>query len=183
MFDTLASLPATNNALPNTTLLSTLPTYLPGPTFNAPTNLAAHDLTRHIHVHPTLNFGSLLGLSLKFCPWPRYTTSAFIDKTISWGMRKDLYNKCAYTSFENNDFDPYLYSASNHPPPEKLVPTELKRCIDDFATALQSLFKKWHSPSNLLPHQRQCLETLHSSCDLVVCHTDKSLGPALLEHN
>jgi len=41
-------------------------------------------------------------------------------------MRKDLFNKCAYTGLKNDDFDPYLYSPSNRPPPEKLVPTELK---------------------------------------------------------
>jgi len=98
-------------------------------------------------------------------------------------MRKDLLNKCAYAGLEDDDFDPYLYSPSNCPPPEKLVPIELKKHIDDFATALCSLFKKCRSPSNLLPHQWHCLEILCSSCDHVVCHTDKNLGPALLEHN
>jgi len=60
---------------------------------------------------------------------------------------------------------------------------ELQARIDSFATALHTAFRKKRSPSNLLPHQRHCLDLLSKCPDLVVIKTDKNLGPAIIERN
>jgi len=149
--------------------------------YQHPSNLSCHDLTHHTYAIPPPNFRALLGLGLKFIPRPRYTTSTIIKKSIAQ-ICKDLFNKCIYAG-SNDTYDPYLYAPSNRPPPKHLVPSELKNRIDSFASALCNLYCKRHAPSNLLPHQWHCLDTLSMHPDLLVMKTDKNLGPALLERN
>jgi len=161
----------------NATLhLSDLPAWF---YYQHPSNLSCHDLTRHTYAIPPLNFRALLGLGLKFIPRPRYTTSTIIKKSID-RIRKDLFNKCLYAG-SNDTYDPYLYAPSNRRPPEHLVPSELKNRIDSFAAGLRTLYRKRRAPSNLLPHQRHCLDTLSTCTDIMVVKTDKNLGPAILE--
>jgi len=74
-----------------------------------------------------------------------------------------------------------LYARSNSKAPEHLVASELKNRIDKFSTALQRLFHKQQSPSNLLPHQQACLRSLRTNPELIVCKTDKNLGPAIMD--
>jgi len=74
-----------------------------------------------------------------------------------------------------------LYARSNRPAPAHLVTSELKNRIDKFSAELWRLFRKRRSPSNLLPHQRECLTELRNNPELAICKTDKNLGPAIIE--
>ncbi len=103
-----------------------------------------------------------------------------IKSTVS-RLRHDLFNQFVYAGAEDDDYDPHLYARSTRAPPTHLVSEELKRRVDDFESALRHLFIKRRSPSNLLPHQRNCLESLRNCPDLMVCKTDKNLGPAIIE--
>ncbi len=108
--------------------------------YQRPANLLPHDLTRRMDILPPLNFRSLLGLGMKFIPRPRHTTSTILEKSFT-RLCKDLFNRCVYADGDN-EYDPYLYASSNHLPPEKLVPLELKRRIDSFTSALCTTFTK-----------------------------------------
>ena len=101
--------------------------------------MSAHDLTQHTYMQPPLNFRSLLGLGLKYCPQPMFTTHKQINKTINC-LRKDLFNQCIYAGGEDDNYDPYLYAPSNRQPSEKLVPKQLKERIDAFASTLRQSF-------------------------------------------
>jgi len=126
-----------------------------------------------------LNFRSLHGLGLKFIPRPSYTNSQIIENTIK-RFQKDLYNCCIYAGGDDK-YDLYLYAPSNQEPTKKLVPLKLQWRINMFASTLCMLYMKKRSPSNLLPHQQHCLDLLTNSPNLVICHTDKNLGPAIME--
>jgi len=74
-----------------------------------------------------------------------------------------------------------LYARSNSKAPEHLVASELKNRIDKFSTDLRRIFRTRRSPSNLLPHQRACLRELRTNPELIICKTDKNLGPAIMD--
>ena len=103
-----------------------------------------------------------------------------VEKTIS-RLRRDLFNRFVYAGADGDEYDPNLYARSTRAPPTHLVSQELKDRIDNFESELRQLFKRRKSPSNLLQHQRNCLETLRNCSDLMVCKTDKNLGPAIIE--
>jgi len=141
--------------------------------------MSTHDLTRHTYTQPPLNFRSLLSLGLKYCPQPMFTTHEQIETTIN-RFRKDVFNQCIYAGGDD-EYDPYLYAPSNQQPSEKLIPNELKERINAFASSLQKLFLKKRAPSNLLQHQHNYLHELRNNPELIVCRTDKNLGPAIIE--
>jgi len=146
--------------------------------FQRPSNLACHNLTT-TH-QPPLNFRALLGLGLSFCPRPFFTSNNNLNQMLE-RLRTDLYNRYVYAGDNNDSYDPKLYERSNRKPPAHLVATELTTRIDNFNQALRSLFTKHRSPSNLLRHQRYCLESLRHNPHIMVCRTDKNLGPAIID--
>jgi len=147
--------------------------------FQRPSNLACHNFTS-AHLPPP-NFRSLLGLGLTFCPRPPFTSNKNIEKTIT-RLRQDLTNRFVYAGDDSDkDYDPTLYARSDRKTPTHLLSLELANRIDNFGTALRKLFLKWHSPSNLLPHQQYVLHSLRNSPHIMACKTDKNLGPALID--
>jgi len=145
--------------------------------FQRPTNLTSHNLCT-VH-QPPPNFRSLLGLGLNFCPRPLFSNKEILSSTIA-RFRRDLYNRFAYAG-EESHYDSMLYARSNRAAPEHLVASELKNRINNFSSALHRLFRKKQSASNLLPHQRACLRSLRTNPELIVCKTDKNLGPAIMD--
>lgn len=154
--------------------------------FNRPTNMAFHDLTTK--EHPPKNLRSLLGLSLKFIPTPRYNVpwSYYSDKTLP-RMNRDLRIK-AYMADKINDddednFNARLYVRSNWEPPEHLFPfpRELPRRIKAFESHLRRTVKPEPGNKNLLPHQRRALNYLRNQTTFLVVQCDKNLGPAVIE--
>lgn len=139
--------------------------------FNRPTNMAFHDLTTW--KKPPRNLRSLLGLSLKFIPNPKYNLSwaDYEEKTLP-RFERDLKIKTfmAEKLHEDPDSDasdecnPHMYVKSEWLPPEKVFPfpKELPRRIKTFKSELKKLVQKRRAKSNLLPHQKKALRYLRT---------------------
>ena len=83
--------------------------------FDRPHNMAFHDLTTT--AQPPRNLRSLLGLGLKFCPTPRFSTNCVADTFLRF--HHDLFCKIFYTGKpfdEDNDYDPKMYINPNWTP-------------------------------------------------------------------
>ena len=155
--------------------------------FSRPTNLAFHDLTRDLK--PPKNLRSLLGLSLKFIPNPRYNVPWKAYKTIILPrFDTDLRVKTFFAT-ENpvddgsQNYNPRMYIRSGWRPPEHIAPTpkEIPRRLNTFENQLHSLVKKQSCGSNLLPNQRLALRSLRNQDIFLVVQCDKNLGPAVIE--
>ena len=146
-----------------------------------PKNLAAHDLT-NLHKPPP-NYQSLLGLGLSFIPRPKWTTYR-ISETLN-RFKKDLYTRvehCALIKKDNNDeYDPKLHKKSTRTISDKRMPTEILTRFKTFSREIKKLYRKRQAAPNLTASQLQCLETLRTSQDIMVCSTDKNLGPAIID--
>jgi hypothetical protein len=160
--------------------------------FNRPTNMAFHDLTSK--ATPPNNLRSLLGLSLKFIPNPRYNVpwDHYQDTTLP-RLVNDLKVKAYMASKFSDDaeddnavdeFNPRMYIRTGWTPPEHLFPfpKELPRRLHAFEAKIKQLVQLRKCRSNLLPHQRVALDYLRNQVDLLVVQCDKNLGPALIEH-
>jgi hypothetical protein len=150
--------------------------------FARPTNLAFHDLTEN-KIAPT-NIRSLLGLGLKFCPTPRYTTSAKdIEKTLE-RMERDLYLKVHFagTVRQDNDINMRMYVKSTFRPDFRLIPWKVRSRMRTFKAKILALFKKHQGKKNLLAFQRNALSNIKTDQRLLVVQCDKNLGPAIITH-
>jgi hypothetical protein len=161
--------------------------------FNRPTNMAFHDLTSK--ATPPNNLRSLLGLSLKFIPNPRYNVpwNHYQDTTLPRPVN-DLKVKAYMASkFSNeaedddavDEFNPRMYIRTGWTPPEYLFPfpKELPRRLHAFEAKIKQLVQLQKCRSNLLPHQRVALDSARNQVDLSVVQCDKNLGPALIERD
>ena len=120
--------------------------------------MAFHDLTTTIP--PPKNLRSLLGLSLKFIPNPRYNVpwDHYHDTTIPRLVQSLKVKIFFATQWANNDdnndadYNPRMYSPTGWVPPEKLspFPKELHRRLQQFQTLLKTMVKRQKSRSNLL---------------------------------
>ena len=170
-----------------------LATMEPWAYFNRPTNMAFHDLTST--TNSPKNLRSLLGLSLKFIPNPRYNVAwKHYETTTLPRLVNDLKVKAFMaTKFEDeaeeedadDDYNPRMYIRTGWTPPEHLFPfpKELPRRLRNFETAIKSMVQLKKCRSNLLPHQRVALDYLRNQTDLLVVQCDKNLGPALIERS
>ena len=157
--------------------------------FNRPSNMAFHDLTSKIN--PPKNLRTLLGLSLKFIPCPRYNTPWATYENITFPRLNHDFRIKAYLADrldpteedDDNPFNSRLYVRSEWNPPDHLYPfpRELPRRIHAFQTFLQGVITRSKSKPNLLPHQRHALDYLRSQTSLLVVQCDKNLGPAVIE--
>ena len=59
----------------------------------------------------------------------------------------------------------------------------LKTRLENFFTHMKTTFHKRHVNPNLLMFQRQILNDLRDSKDLLIVMTDKNLGPAVIERD
>ena len=153
--------------------------------------MAFHDLTTRIQ--PPKNLRSLLGLSLKFVPNPRYNVPWKVyESTILPRLTNDLKVKafmaCKIADDDDDEDDGYnkrMYVRTGWTPPEHLFPfpKELPRRLQTFSTAIKSLVRRRKCPSNLLPHQRNALDYLRNQKELLVVQCDKNLGPAVIERD
>jgi hypothetical protein len=143
--------------------------------FCRPDNMACHNLCTI--KTPPLNYRALLGLSLKFCPTPKYSSyniSVYCDR-----FRNDLYTK-AFMGLSDKPI-PRLYQKSTWKPPIKLINATLQRRTDTFIAHLRRMFVKRKCKSNLLPYQRNILKILIENKDFLVINADKNLGPCIIE--
>jgi hypothetical protein len=141
--------------------------------------MSCHDLTSTIK--PPKNFKALLGLGLNFCPTPRYTTYD-LKKTLE-RLQNNLYNHYLYhrESEKEKKFDPRYHIVSTNFPDWWRVHLEIRARYVLFKTKLKSIFKKRRARSNLLRHQTDLLRFLIKQDQLIICSTDKNLGPCIIE--
>jgi hypothetical protein len=145
--------------------------------FTRPTNLACHNLCTI--KQPPLNFRSLLGLGLNFCPRPRYTNFNITKETSRFTT--DIYTKAFMA--DKDKAPPRLHLRSGWTPPLHLVNNSLQRRTGVFLMRTKRLFQKRKVRSNLLPHQRFLLRELRNNKDFVIIQADKNLGPCILERD
>ena len=149
--------------------------------FDRPHNMAFHDLTTT--AQPPRNLRSLLGLGLKFCPTPRFSTNCVADTFLRF--HHDLFCKIFYTGKpfdEDNDYDPKMYINSNWTPEDWQIPPSAVRRYNKFRMHNTHIFKKRRVPSNLLKNQLLSLKYLQNQSEFLIVQCDKNLGPAIIEH-
>ena len=150
--------------------------------FVRPANPSFHDLRSNKDTPIPYHIKSLLGLSLKFCPTPRFTHNNTCISTTLQRHQRDLWLKNYFANNHLDDnFNPRLYSKSSWMPPEWKINKELQRRFKEFEVNYKILFKKRHGVSNLLPSQRIALQLLQKSTSLIVVHCDKNIGPSIIE--
>jgi hypothetical protein len=145
-----------------------------------PRNAACHNLCTRLKPPPNLR--ALLGLGLSFCPRPTKTSG--IRAHVTDRIRRDAHLKAFFAhTKERTDYNLKLYISSEWEAPEALIPDMLKTRLENFFVNTKSTFQKRHVNPNLLLFQRQILNDLRDSKDLLIVMTDKNLGPAVIERD
>lgn len=148
-------------------------------------NSSCHNLCSTIT--PPTHFRSLLGLGLKFCPTPQYTTSPAQAESALARFRIDFLTKVAFCHkrFEpSNDWTPgqlYLRNPDWTGPKSSDIPPEVYHRALAFESALRPMFRKRRVRRNLTPIQERLLESFTNSPTCLVVPSDKNLGPVLLD--
>jgi hypothetical protein len=145
-----------------------------------PRNDACHNLCTRLT--PLPNLQALLGLGLSFCPRPTKTSG--IRAHVTDRIQREAHLKAFFAhTEERTDYNPKLYISSEWEAPEALILDMLKSCLENFFIHMKSTFRKRHVNPNLLLFQRQILNDLRESKDLLIVMTDQKLGPALIERD
>ena len=146
--------------------------------FDRPQNLAFHNLCDS--KAPPPNLRSLLGLGLKFCPSPRYTTH--VTSNMLSRFRRDLYLKTFYAGkSDDNQYNPRTHICGTWIPPWWNIPYHIRNRCTRFENAIKPLFPKKFGRNNLLPHHRRALRYLRKQKDFIVVKLDKNLGTGLMQ--
>jgi hypothetical protein len=147
--------------------------------FARPTNLTFHDLTPGKIMPPAAK--SLLGLSMKFIPTPKFTSHQMIPSLDRF--QRDLVVKTYWVGDESlesltkTDEAPKLYVRSKWTPPPWDIPKELDQRIPNFRRAITQQFRRRNGRSNLLPFQQKMLAHFQRDKNIIIINTDKDLGP------
>jgi hypothetical protein len=148
----------------------------------SPTNQRCHNLCQNIQPPPGFNY--LLGLGLNFCietlnPKPNINrTIERLQKSIRlkhW-MREN-------NTITNDDYIPSLYVPTTWKPPE--APTAIETAIKSFSLELEKTIRanKTKACTNRTKLQYHCLHSIKNDHRLIVCMSDKNLGPVLMERD
>ena len=122
---------------------------------------------------------SLLGLGLNFCQNPTSTTPS--SKIQLDRIEKDYYRRIMFAFQPPPDRETKLYSPDPHWTPKEPNPDLVQR-MKRFQTVLRTSFSNTkRQRTNLLPSQQAALTWLMDHPEIVVCATDKNLGPAVME--
>ena len=126
---------------------------------------------------------SLLGLGLNFCLHPSQQTR--IDDTGLKTLKKDFCTRLMFASKENDAEEaPDLYIKSKEWDPLD-APTPCMQRLLNFEMELQRHFARPRllkkAPTQLLAHQMDALNWLKEHPEVVVMHTDKNLGLAIMD--
>jgi hypothetical protein len=137
------------------------------------TNKAFHDLTRGKFLAPATT--SLLGLSLKFIPTPRYAPSVTDIAPTLDPNEQEIEMKTFFSGCDQGVKIPILHAKSPWHPP--LPPRQVDYWINNFLNGIRGLFQ-WHKgKQNLTPHQRQRLGSLQENELVIIANADKNVGP------
>jgi len=146
----------------------------------SPVNQHCHNLCTETAPPPGYNY--LLGLGLNYCietlhPKPNINlTVKKLEKSIRlkhWLSKNGIEN--------NEDYIPSLYVPTTWKPPE--ASHEIEEAIQTFTTNLNRMVKnnKTHPRANLTKLQHCCLHSIKNNNKLIVCLSDKNLGPVIME--
>jgi hypothetical protein len=144
-----------------------------------PANAAYHNLCRETTTLPP-SLRSLLGLGLNFCVKPSTTSTLspeFFKRFCDEYHRKIFFAANPDTEWIKEPF--WLKSGWEVPIP--IAEPRFDHRLRSFQLHLSRLFKKQKVKSNLLPSQSSALDWLLHHPEIIVCNTDKNLGPAVLE--
>lgn len=150
-------------------------------------NPSCHNLCKKLS--PPKYFRSLLGLGLKFCPTPSYTTSPYQLNSVLARFHIDFTTKVAFC---HKKFDPtnewtpgqlYLRNPDWTGPDRNHIPDEVNIRISEFMKALRPMFQKRKVRRNLTPTQERLLDSFTNNPNFLVVPSDKNLGPVLLERD
>ena len=146
------------------------------------TNMALHDVTSPSITVPK-NLDAILGLGMKFCPVPRFTTrdpTQTLDR-----FRKDLYTKVYFAGrpiIREEEYLPSMRVESSWEPKFWDLPESILDRYALFESKMKKLFKKKRRlQNNLLPFQKLALSALAQRTDVLVVAVDKNGGPALID--
>ncbi len=137
------------------------------------TNKTFHDLTGGNLLAPATT--SLLGLSLKFIPTPRYASSVTDIAPALDCIERDVGLKTFFSGHDQGEEIPILGTKSSWRPP--LPPRQVEYRINSFLTRIRGLFEQRACKQNLTPHQRKLLASLQKNELVIIANTDKNLGP------
>ena len=146
-------------------------------------NAACHNLCTTATPPPLLQ--SLLGLGLKFCPRPVYTTST---DELSDSLRRfdrDFFTKVFFAHEPDDpDWSPgqLFIRDENWEPNVENIDKEIIVRTQAFRKQLTRLFQhRKKTPSNLNPIQLRLLRTLRHHPKFLIVNSDKNLGPVVME--
>jgi len=145
--------------------------------FSTPSNLAFHDLTAGNQVPPATK--TILGLSTKFIPTPKYTSSRDIAWSAFERFERDVCLKYHFAGEDNDWVKTKLYVKSTWRPP--LPGVDVDSRLAKFEQSLLKLFRRRKGKSNLTPFQEKLLSTLQANDTIVYALSDKGLGPVAIE--
>ena len=144
-------------------------------------NAACHNLCTTLT--PPRLLKSLLGLGLKFCPHPQYTTSTTRLSQALLRFETDFWTKVLFADVPTggSDWSPkQLYVRNDVWNPKQDV-LALKARTDAFRKQITPWFYSRKAPSNLTRIQQRLLITLRHNPDFIVLNSDKNLGPVIIE--
>jgi hypothetical protein len=131
-----------------------LPIYYARMVLLRPTHPTSHDLRSNTKIKTVIptNIKSLLGLGLKFCPIPRYTTNPTIVTSTLTRHRRDLQLKHCFLKEDHPDdnYNPRLYLKSKWMPPVWKLSKEIDRRFENFSKVYKKIMVRRPGRSNLL---------------------------------
>jgi hypothetical protein len=121
----------------------------------------------------------LLGLSHKFIPVPKFTSSD-IEASLE-RLERDIHLKVFFADEPWDNQPPPLYMKSNWRPNFRCIPREVDVRLAAFFRAVRPMFTRRRGCSNLLKFQRGLLDWLIKQNEYIIAKTDKGLGPCAVE--
>jgi hypothetical protein len=118
---------------------------------------------------------SLLGLSLKFIPIPRYAPTATDVAPSLDRIERDIGLRTFFAGRDQEKEIPKLREKSTWRPP--VPPQQVDYRINNFLKGLKNILHRRTGKQNLTTQQRQLLKSLQENESVIIANADKNLGP------
>jgi len=146
-----------------------------------PTNLQSHNRCESLDVPPLAI--RLLGLGLSFCLTSNRPQT---HHAVNWErFRRDIRTRFQLAGLPDSDYNPKLHVPDPNWQPDP-ASIRLEQAMNRFIHHLQSKFasQRHRCPHpNLRLFEFNALQSLRTHNDLLVCHTDKNLGPVVINRS
>ena len=146
--------------------------------FTHPTKSSCHDLT--VDRSTSQAAKQVLGLGGKFIVKPEYTTAKCQVRGLLERLQRDAAIKVHFAGDDDKEMsDTKLYLKSTWEPP--LPPLEIDSRLCNFDKAIQELFVKKKTKSNVTKFQRRLIDEFRADDTHIIAGSDKGLGPCRVE--